>query len=321
MTTTISALTGQQPLNADVFEFETGGISSFKSTKAQLHVAGASEALTIANNAGTGSIVVNNDGSMLLTTPSGKTVTVAVGQVALANGVLGAPSLTFAGDLTTGFYSTSSSGVIVFSQGNSNAVCAFQYGSGLCFAAGKGPGWTGGSVASTNPDVQIMRIAVGVLDVTGAFGVGGGWIRNNAGEGALASAFTDATGTLAVTNLLFNVIAGRSYRITGCLQVSNSLAADGVQLNFAGGTASATTFFMTATNIGSVVAGTVVSTTLAGVINYTTVTGTDYILLNGYLKVNAGGTLILQAATNTHVSGTMTLGAGSWIELSDTVRL
>jgi hypothetical protein len=74
-------------------------------------------------------------------------------------------------------------------------------------------------------------------------------------------------------------------------------------------------------NFGTVVAGTVVSTTLAGVINYTTITGIDYIVLTGFLKVNAGGTLILRAAENTTSTGTLTVAAGSWVALNDTVAL
>ena len=41
----------------------------------------------------------------------------------------------------------------------------------------------------------------------------------------------------------------------------------------------------------------------------------------GDLKVNAAGTFILRAATNTTVSGTMTLAAGSWLSLRDAPTL
>jgi hypothetical protein len=71
--------------------------------------------------------------------------------------------------------------------------------------------------------------------------------------------------------------------------------------------------------IGSVTPGTVASTSLAGVINYTVITGTDYVVLTGFLKVNAAGTLILRAAENSTALGTLTIGAGSWLALRDTV--
>lgn len=147
------------------------------------------------------------------------------------------------------------------------------------------------------------------------------WIQNTSGEGALSVAFTRADATLTATNLSYTVIAGRSYRIYGVLQVSNSTTTEGVQIDFNGGSATATTFFMAATMVGTNVAVSQVSVSLAGVINYSTVTGTDYIILHGYLKVANAGTLILRAAENTTAAGTMTMGAGSWIALEDTVRL
>jgi hypothetical protein len=148
-----------------------------------------------------------------------------------------------------------------------------------------------------------------------------GWLQGTPGEAALASSFTDAVGTLANTNLSLTVIAGRSYRIQGYLIVSNSLAADGFQMDFNGGTATATTFDAALSPVGSDVAGTVVSAALATKMNFTTVTGTNRIFVQGYLKCANAGTLILRAATNTTVSGTMTLGAGSWLALADTVNL
>jgi hypothetical protein len=151
--------------------------------------------------------------------------------------------------------------------------------------------------------------------------IGGGWMQQTSGDAALNAGFTKANASLAATNLSFTVLAGRSYRITGCLQVSNTTAAEGVQIDFAGGSATATTFFMNSTAAGSVVVGTVVSTSLAGVINYTTITGTDYLNLNGYLLVNAAGTFIMRAAENTTATGTLTVGVGSWLELNDTVRV
>lgn len=152
-------------------------------------------------------------------------------------------------------------------------------------------------------------------------GTTAGWMQNTAGEAALNANFTNATATLAATNLSWNVQAGRSYRIFGVLQVSNSTAGEGVQIAFDGGSATATTFFAAASAIGTVTPVAVVSTTLAGVINYSSITGTDYIIITGYLKVNAAGTLTLRAAENTHATGTLTIGAGSWIALADTVTL
>lgn len=173
---------------------------------------------------------------------------------------------------------------------------------------------TSGEIDFQTSGTRFGNPAAGVVTVNS-------WIQNTGGEAALANPFTNATAVMANTNIQFTVIAGRSYRIEGILQVSNTTAGEGVQIDFNGGSATATTFFAAVTSTGTVVAGTPSSTSLAGVINFTSITGTDYININGYIKVNAGGTLILRAAENTHATGTLTVGAGSWIALADTVNL
>lgn len=172
----------------------------------------------------------------------------------------------------------------------------------------------------TTADNGLKRAAAGVLAVTNG-GSGAGWMQFLGGEAVLASPFTKNNASLASTNLSFTVTSGRSYRISGCLQISNSTAGEGAQFDFNGGGAGATTFFMSASIVGTAVAGTVVSTSLAGVINWTSVTGTDYVLLNGYLKPSSTGTFILRAAENTTSTGTLTVGAGSWLELTDAQAL
>lgn len=168
-------------------------------------------------------------------------------------------------------------------------------------------------------DIGIKRLAAAHAQLTDG-GAGKGFLQS-AGDVALNGGFTNSNGTLTATALSVTVAAGRSYIICGMLQVSNTTASEGFKCDFAGGAASATTFFMAATTVGSVVAGTVVSTALNGLINWTTVTGTDYIFLQGYLKVSGGGTFIMRAAENTTGTGTMTLGAGSWLSLADTAAL
>ncbi len=150
----------------------------------------------------------------------------------------------------------------------------------------------------------------------------GGWFQNTGGEGALSSGFTNATATLSGhnTNLSYTLIAGRSYRVRGILVISNSTAGEGAQFDFNGGGATIASMFVTAHSIsGTNTPGTLVSTSLAGVINWSSLTGTSYIAIDGYIKCANAGTLILRGAENTTSSGTMTLAAGSWIALDDTV--
>lgn len=180
--------------------------------------------------------------------------------------------------------------------------------------------FSNGDPGSASADSDMHRVAAKVVAPGDGAG-GAGWIQNQAGDAALAGNYTNATAGLTNTNLSFTVIAGRSYLIDGLLQVSNSTAGEGAQFDFGGGSASATTFFLEAQTVGTNTPGTVVSTSLTGVINWSSVTSTNYIRLGGYLKVNVAGTIILRGAENTHSTGTLTVGAGSWVSLKDTATL
>ena len=170
-------------------------------------------------------------------------------------------------------------------------------------------------------DIGVKRVAAGVAAITDGGGTNLAWLQE-VGYACLAGNFTKANATVGATNLSFLVKAGRSYQINGVFQVSNSTAGEGCKFDFAAGGCSATTFFMASNAVGgTAVAGTILSTTLAGTINYTSLTGTSYLMLMGFLKVNAAGTFILEAAENTTSTGTFTLGAGSWLSLTDCVAL
>lgn len=211
-------------------------------------------------------------------------------------------------------------GVQISDTGNAINV-AFTHQVGQTLPADESYRWSSSAGdATATGDIGLSRLAAGVAKVNDG-STGSGWLQNTAGEASLTTAFTRSDTTLTNTALSLTVIAGRSYRVTGCLQVSNSTATEGVKFDFAGGTATATTFFAGAYAAGSVTAGTVTSVSLAGVINYSVITGTDLVYFFGFLKVNAGGTIILRAAENSTALGTATLGAGSWMALNDTVQL
>lgn len=181
-------------------------------------------------------------------------------------------------------------------------------------------GWSSTINAYDTTDTCLSRAAAGVVRGSESDGTNVTWIQNTAGEAALESAFTRSDATLTSTNLSLTVIAGRSYRITGYLIVSNSVAGEGAKFDFDGGTATATTFDVAFNAVGgTVVPGTIAATAIATDLNYTSVTGTTRIFVQGYLEVNAGGTFILRASEDSTVTGTMTLGAGSWLALADTV--
>lgn len=144
------------------------------------------------------------------------------------------------------------------------------------------------------------------------------WTVDKAGNTVLATAFTNATTTLAATNWTWNLIAGRTYKVQGHITVSNTAAAEGFKCSFSSdGVVTATQTRIITQNLGTNVAGTTLATTLGGVINYTTVTGTDDILFSGDIVCGVAGTVTFKAAEDTHTIGTVTIGAGSWINLTD----
>ncbi len=181
--------------------------------------------------------------------------------------------------------------------------------------------WNNSTGVAGTKDIGLGRVAAGVLDVLGGTS-GDGWIRNRAGEAALASAFTNNTATPANTNLSITVKAGRSYPFQARLIVSNTVAGEGCQFDFNGGAATATLFDVSVDTInGTNTPGTTVATSLAGAMNFSSLTGVTRITLSGFLKCANGGTLIIRFAENSTSTGTATLAAGSYLRLFDSVPL
>lgn len=182
-------------------------------------------------------------------------------------------------------------------------------------------GYFGWTASATDPsgscDTFIKRVVGGVVGGLNT------WFQNTSGRCYLTSNFTNAINTPNNTTISFTVIAGRVYSIKGKLNVGNSTITEGVQFDFAGGTATATSYDLSiiGTN-GTVTLGTTTTTALGTALTLTSATAPDELLIVGQIKVNAGGTLILRFAENSaHVAGTATLAAGSWIELEDMVQV
>lgn len=128
----------------------------------------------------------------------------------------------------------------------------------------------------------------------------------------LASNYTNATAAFTNTALSLTLTAGKTYGFGCQVFASNSTAADGFQIDFAGGSATATTFI--AGSNSALVTGT--TSTLAGTFSNATLTGTNLIQINGTIVVNAGGTFILRGAEVAHTAGTLTFLTGSRCQAS-----
>lgn len=132
----------------------------------------------------------------------------------------------------------------------------------------------------------------------------------------LTADVTNATTTLAnLTDLSITLAAAGTYVGKLIIKCNNSAAAEGVKLDFGGGSATATAFWAAASELvgGTTVIGTAIATSLTGAINFTTITGETILEVNFSIVVNAGGTFIPRAAENSHAVGTLTVELGSFL--------
>ncbi len=137
----------------------------------------------------------------------------------------------------------------------------------------------------------------------------------------VATNVTNATAVMAnVTDLSVTLIAGHSYVGQMVVKCSNSTAAEGIAIDFDGGTSTMSSF---AAALGVTAGGTsvltvITSSALATDLVATTITNETWLMIPISLVVNAGGTLIPRFCEGTaHTSGTATFSAGSYLELTD----
>lgn len=151
------------------------------------------------------------------------------------------------------------------------------------------------------------------------------WTQLGAGRVALASNYTNATTTFSNTVLTPGspVVATRRYSFEAKLFVTESVAAEGAKLDFAGGTATSTNFVASCilyNAVGTPLAqANAVSAALATVINIAAFTDTAVhtYICSGTFEPATTGTFILRAAQNSHATGTLTIQRGSYLWVDD----
>lgn len=167
-------------------------------------------------------------------------------------------------------------------------------------------------------DVGWTRLAATVLKINdGTTGLG--WLQTD-GKKRVASNATNATATMSnLTDLSAPVVAARKYGGFLAVIAKNSTAAEGLQFDFGGGSATMTSFQATlvGTAIGTTL-GTTTSSAIATAVTATVATTTDvtYLIYVTFV-VNAGGTLIPRFAEVSHATGTATVELGSTLVLWD----
>ena len=161
----------------------------------------------------------------------------------------------------------------------------------------------------STPANGVLAIGKGTAAADGYFQWGG--------QSFLAADATNATTTMANTGLSVTVTTGRKYGFKCILFLDNSLDADGMKIDFDGGTATATNFrahvtvFDNALNLSTQV------TALATDVAATTIVGNTLVEVEGSFEPSSIGTFIPRFAGNTAVSGTLTLARGSNLTLFD----
>lgn len=169
-------------------------------------------------------------------------------------------------------------------------------------------------------DTGLKRAVAGVIATTDGSS-GTGWLQNSAARSRLVSNVTNDTVTPSnLTELSLTLKAGRKYTGRLTLRVSNSTAADGLLLDFDGGSATMTSFAAgIVANVQGATLGTTVSTALATDLTATALNGTgdNWIEVAISLVCNGAGTLIPRAAMNADTGGTLTVALGSYLWLED----
>lgn len=135
----------------------------------------------------------------------------------------------------------------------------------------------------------------------------------------ITTTVTNATATMAnLSALSVNLDAGGVYAGSMVVKCSNSTAAEGVSIDFDGGTATMSAFAAGAGVLtgGTTVAVTTTSTAIATDLNWTTITGETWITIQLAFTVNAAGTFIPRACEGAaHSSGTLSVSVGTNLRL------
>lgn len=178
-----------------------------------------------------------------------------------------------------------------------------------------------GNTSGGKPDTRLKAIAAGVLQPVAISAAGvetAGSIRNSGAAICTVQhdAATDVT-LNTISGMSVNLVSGRYYAIEAVL-FGTSTANGGVKLG-TGGTATAT-----ATRIqtdiyadGTMADATSDQVTALGTLIGVTAIAMTRIVVQGYIRVNAGGTFTFTFAQNASHADTSSIYVGSWMRLTD----
>lgn len=168
---------------------------------------------------------------------------------------------------------------------------------------------------------KLASPADGIIRAFRTDGTTPAWIQNTGGTSFVATDHTNNTTTpTAITNLTATVIAGRKYAGELVLFCDNTVAADGLRVDFDGGTATMTTFeAAVSSNVQGATFSVTISAALATDIIATTtgVTTRLCVVIKFGFVVNAAGTFIPRAGLEAASTGVLTTRVGSYMLIQD----
>lgn len=228
----------------------------------------------------------------------------------------GGESQTHAGTSGIGSYFTFTGG-----DGGVNSVAGGTAGNGGSFTVTTGLKGVASGGASAGSDGAInLNTTVGTATNIG----NSGHVTTIAGE-ILTPESSRVAGDLTAANTTFTNMTGISRTVLAAgnyvgelvIKCNNTAATEGIKIDFNGGTATMTNFWAAAgvSVGGTTVIGTAISTSLSGVINFTTITGETLIIAKISFVVNGAGTVVPRFAENSTAIGTVTVELGSFMKL------
>lgn len=240
--------------------------------------------------------------------------------ITAANGTKSLPAYSFTSEASTGVY-WRTAGLISFSVSGANDFDFFiNSGTPLARVASGGAFViASGELDATSPDVGIGRVATNVARISNGDNTATEWLQT-AGVKRVSSVVNNATATMSnITDLSMTVQSGRKYSGTYSFVAVNSTAAEGIQFDFNGGSATVTSIqFMFVATPPGVTLGTTQSAAIGTALTATTATTTNVVYTVYFdVVVNAGGTLIPRFAEVSHTSGTASVKAGSSSDIND----
>lgn len=220
-------------------------------------------------------------------------------------------------------------------NGQSNVICYDAAGTAIAFVgaisanvtairldAGHQLCWGNGG-ALTGSDTGLQKVAPGVVGPTDG-GANVRWLQD-AGRTRMTTAPTNATTNLAngvLTDLSQPLLAGRKYTGALVLFAKDSTAADGLAVDFNGGSATVTSVLFGIGGAPGATVGTATSAALGTAVTLTSmgVTGDIVVTIPVEVVCNAAGTFIPRFAQAAHSTGTATVEIGSYLTLNDSTN-